>query len=372
MDKNILETVTALRHEMHQHPELSCQETWTKKHLMDFMRKHTKLNVVDRGPWFYAFYDSGKDAPSIGFRADFDAIAVDEGIDLPYGSKNPGVSHKCGHDGHCAVLCGLALEVEKNGADRDVYFIFQHAEENGAGAKECAVIIDERKISEVYGQHNMPGYPEGTVAVRAGTMSCASEGMIIHFKGTPAHASLPETGHNPALAIADIVRMIPELIAPGKNKGLILCTVIQIDLGEPAFGVSASEGRLLLTCRGQYEAEMDALSAELEKKARELAKRDGLQVDFAYHDVFPETVNSAEAVDNIVAVCKTLGTPVQIMAEPMRSSEDVGHFFKRTSGAMFFMGSGEKYPPIHTTEYDFLDSLIEPTVEVFKGLIPLK
>ncbi|UQZ89978.1 amidohydrolase [Deltaproteobacteria bacterium Smac51] len=363
-----LEKVVALRHELHAHPELSRQEVWTKQRLMDFLRKNTKLDVVDRGRWFYAHYASGGARPNIAFRADFDAVAIDETIDLPYGSTVPGVSHKCGHDGHSATLCGLALEVDQNGADRDVFFIFQHAEENGSGAIECVPLIDERGISEIYGYHNMAHIPEGTVAIKAGTMNCASEGMVIHFRGAPAHASQPEDGRNPALAIADLIRMIPELTVPEEYQGLIMCTIIRVDVGEESFGIAASEGRLMLTCRGEFEKEMDRLAAALEERARELAARDGLEVDFAYYDVFPETVNSAEGVKYIEKVCRELGVEVREMKAPMRGSEDIGHFFKRTKGALFLLGIGDR-PEIHTTEYDFPDVIIEPAVEIFKGLI---
>lgn len=369
MDPRILDKAVSLRHELHAHPELSGVETWTKSRLMQFLRSNTtRLSLVDRGAWFYAAYKSGTSRPAIAFRADFDAIAVDETIDLPYGSRFPGVAHKCGHDGHSAVLCALAMEVDAAAADRDVFFIFQHAEENGAGARECAPLVDEQHIAEIYGFHNMPGIPQGTVALRRGTMNCASAGMAVHFVGAPAHASLPETGRNPALAIADIVRLLPDLIRPGKNKGLVLCTVIQIDVGEPAFGVAASEGKLLLTCRGQYEEEMNALVDAVENKARELAERDGLKVDFAFHDVYPATVNSEAGVDRIIAACEGLGISVQEMEEPMRSSEDIGYFFKRTTGALFLMGAGDR-PPIHTSGYDFLDDLIAPAVAVFQALI---
>lgn len=368
MERNNLEKVIALRHELHAHPELSSQETWTKKRLMDWLRENTRLDVVDRDHWFYALYTSGTDKPNIAFRADFDAVAIDETIDLPYGSKIPGVSHKCGHDGHCAVLCGLALEVSQKRPDRDVIFVFQHAEETGAGAIECAPLIDERKVTEIYAYHNTTVLPQGTVGIKNGVMNCASEGMVIHFKGAPAHASTPEDGRNPALAIAGLIQYIPELIDPGKNEGLVLCTVIRVDIGEEAFGISASEGRLLLTCRGQYEKEMDALAAAIEEKAREFAARDGLEVDFAYHDVFPETSNTDIAADRVRDVCRRLGVPVEEMDEPSRGSEDVGHFFKRTEGAMFLMGSGDR-PPLHTSGYDFLDDIIEPTVEIFKGLV---
>lgn len=368
MEKKNLELVTALRHELHTHPELSGQEVWTRKRLMDFLREHTKLEVVDRGNWFYAKYSSGSNRPGIAFRADFDALPIDETISLPYGSQFPGTAHKCGHDGHSATMCGFALEVDQKGADRDIYFIFQHAEEIGAGAVECAPVIDECGISEIYGYHNMANYPVGSVALRNGTMFCASTGMIISFKGTSAHASLPENGHNPALAIADLIRLIPDLIKPGKNKGLVLCTVIQVDIGEQAFGVSAHEGKLLLTCRGQYEDEMNVLIDTLKAKSEEFAKRDGLKVSFSFCDTFPETANDATAADKVRTVCSKLNIPVTEMPDPVRSSEDMGHFLKRAKGAFFLIGIGDR-PPIHDEKYDFLDDIIEPAVTIYQAIL---
>ena len=126
--------ITQLRHQLHRYPELSMQEYRTKDTLINFIKKETDLEVTDRGHWFYACYHCGiPGAESIAFRADFDALAIPEENDLPYCSRNPGVSHRCGHDGHSAVLAGLALEVAQYGADKDVYFIFQHAEEIGGG-----------------------------------------------------------------------------------------------------------------------------------------------------------------------------------------------------------------------------------------------
>jgi len=368
MDKKNLELAIDLRHRLHAHPELSGQETWTRHYLMEFLKKHTQLEIVDCGKWFYAHYSSNTENPSIAFRADFDALPIDETISLPYGSCFPGISHKCGHDGHSATLCALALEIDRTGADRDIYFIFQHAEETGAGAIECAPLIDEEKISEIFAYHNMPGYPEGTVAVRKGTMNCASQGMIIHFKGAPAHASLPENGRNPALSIADLIRLIPELTDAASYKGMVLATIVHVHLGEEAFGMAAGEGRLLLTCRAQYEKDLNALSEKLEKKAEEFAERDGLKVTISYKDIFPETVNDGAAVDKILKVCHQLDIPVEDMPDPQRGSEDMGHFLKRTSGAMFLMGIGNR-PPVHDEHYDFYDGIIEPVVEIFTALI---
>ncbi|MCP1144470.1 hypothetical protein [Lysinibacillus endophyticus] len=106
------ELAKKLSHELHQHPELSNEEVWTKQYLMEFLKANTNLELVDKRNWFYAIYRAGVNKPNIAFRADFDALLMDEVIDLPWGSKIPGTAHKCGHDGHSATLAGLALEID--------------------------------------------------------------------------------------------------------------------------------------------------------------------------------------------------------------------------------------------------------------------
>ncbi|MDL2273964.1 amidohydrolase [Oscillospiraceae bacterium OttesenSCG-928-G22] len=369
MDQNNLKLATELRHELHMHPELSMQEEWTRNHLMDFLRKHTKLEVCDRGRWFYAIYHAGDDKPNIAFRADFDALNFDEQTDIPWRSKIPNVAHKCGHDGHAAALAGLALEVDRNGADKNVFFVFQHAEETGQGAFECLPLFDEHRIDEFFAAHNDPGDPKHSIVLRDGTMACASKGMDIYLTGAPAHASMPEDGRNPAFAIAEIVSSIPKLIAPENYKGMVLCTVIQIDLGEQAYGMSASKGVLRLTLRGLFENEMDDLQKKLEDLSRAQAKEYGLECEFSYCDSFPETANHKESADKVRAVAKKLGLTVLEMPEATRGSEDFGHFTKATKGAYFNVGGGEDWPPVHTLDYDFPDDIIETFVEMFKGLI---
>jgi amidohydrolase len=371
MDKKNLELAIKLRHELHRHPELSNHETWTKKYLIDFLKTHTKLEIVDRGLWFYAVYRAGEGKKNMAFRADFDAIPMEESIDIPHASQNPGVAHKCGHDGHSAALAGLALEIDRFGADKNVFFLFQHAEETGDGAAQCAVFIKENGIDEIFAYHNGSGIPLRSVGVIDGTCNCASKGMTIHMEGTPSHASAPELGRNPAFAIAKIINAIPDLIAPEKNKGMVLCTVIQVDVGERAFGVSASKGDLLLTIRALYEAEMDHLQESLEELARALAAEYGLKVSFSYNDVFPETSNHKESSDKIRKVCEEKGFELIEMDEAHRGSEDFGHFLKETKGALCYIGNGEDYPAVHTARYDFRDEIIETAVELFRGLVEL-
>ncbi|GHH98717.1 M20 metallopeptidase family protein [Neobacillus kokaensis] len=368
MEKKNLDLAIQLRHELHAHPELSNQEVWTKQHVIEFLKANTNFEIVDRGRWFYAIYHSPVGKRNIAFRADFDALPIEETIELPYGSQFPGVSHKCGHDGHTATLAGFALEIEQTGSDNNIFFLFQHAEETGDGAAECAVFIKENNIDEIFAWHNMSGFPHGVVYVKDGTALCASKGMTISMEGIPSHASEPEKGINPSFAIAKIIEAIPELIDPSANKGLVLCTIVQVDIGAKAFGVNASKGSISMTIRALYEEELDRLQQNLEDLARSEAEKFGLKVRFEYQDEFPETANDKESSDKIRQVCQEKGLPMAELEEAFRGSEDFGHYTKLTKGSYCFIGNGETYPHLHSYEYDFKDDLIETAVEVFKGL----
>lgn len=368
MKQNNLELTVQLRHELHANPELSNHEVWTKQHLIDFLRTNTKLEIVDRGRWFYAIYHSKVGKRNIAFRADFDALPIEETIDLPYGSKFPGISHKCGHDGHSATLAGFALEIDQLGSDNNIFFLFQHAEETGDGAAECSVFIEEHGIDEIFGWHNMSGFPHNVVHVIDGTAHCASKGMTVYMEGIPSHASEPEKGINPTFAMANVIQAIPGFIDSKLNKGLVLCTIVQVDIGAKAFGVNASKGALRMTIRALYEEELDRLQENLEEIAKTEADKYGLTVHFEYQDEFPETANHKESTDKIRLVCQEKGLSLSELTQAYRGSEDFGHYTKLTKGSYFYVGNGEEYPNLHSYEYDFKDDIIETAVGVLKGL----
>ena len=359
-----------LRRELHAHPEVSLEERWTKEHLMDFLKEHTtQWEIVDRGRWFYAFRrgnapEGAVAGKKIALRADFDALPMPDDIDAPWKSQFDNVGHKCGHDGHAANLCLAALEIEEQGCENDVYLVFQHAEEIGGGGEECSAL----GIDEAYAFHTESGFPYDSMILRDECVCFASKGMEITLTGAPAHASTPEHGKNPALAVAAMIKAIPEFLEPSQYQGDVLATVIQVDIGERAFGVSAHKGKLLLTIRGEIEAEMDLLQKKLERKALEQAAKYGLDCQFAYYDEFPETYNHAEAVDKILAVAGTLGLDVVLMSEPQRGSEDFGHFTENTTGARFYIGNGVDYPAVHDGKFDFIDEEMKYATALFLEL----
>ena len=370
MNKELFVKALNLRRKLHKYPELSGKEKETKKRIYEFLKENTKLEVVDKGSWLYAKYTAEKQpAKSIAFRADFDAIKVDEKDSVYYASVNKGVSHKCGHDGHTAALAAFAMDVEEKGCLCNVYFIFQHGEEIGIGGNVCAQIIEEEGIEEVYAVHNWPGAPFGSLGIREGVINCASKGMEIHMEGKPAHASYPEVGINPAAAISRLVLRLDEFVAKRAQEGLLLATVIQVDIGERAFGVAAHEGRLLLTIRGEYERELLMLQEDIIALAEAEAEKDNLKLKVLFDDEFPETYNSPKAILKLRKIAEEDGWELNEMDEPIRASEDFGYYLKKAPGALIWLGAGENWPPIHSEDYDYNDGLIEKTVELFWELV---
>ncbi len=366
-----LEKITELRHLLHSRPELSLHESGTMGILMAFLRENTSLEIVGRDGWFYALRRGSAEAeaaPPIAFRADMDALPMDECIDLPYGSSRPGISHKCGHDGHMAALCGLALELDKLEPDRCVYLIFQPAEETGQGAVRCAELIREKGITGIYAFHNLSGYPENSIVYRRGLTQPASEGVTISLRGKPSHASAPEQGLSPAAAIAELA-LFSQHLAQEPHDGMALCTIVGMHCGEGDFGISPGEGFLSVTLRAGQEPFMKEMETALLSKAAELSARDGLGTEHEIQDYFPETINHDEALERVLHGAGSLQLPVIEMKELWRASEDFGHYLKQCPGAMFYIGNGEDYPAVHTDSYNFNDRILKTAVDMFLAIV---
>ena len=358
MNKDNLKKIIRLRHELHKNPELSGNESATKRLLMDFIESETRFAVVDCGKWFYASrYIEGTKATA--FRADMDALPMDESISIPHASTNPGVSHKCGHDVHCSALCGLALELDAVPLTRSVYLIFQHSEENGQGARECSGLLRERSISEIYAFHNWSGFPEKSIIVREGVCQCSSAGITLKFEGKASHASTPEKGINPAYAIAELVSEIESM------RDKVLCTIVNISVGGKNFGISPADGEISLTVRAEHEADMRSAYNKIINRAENLAQEHSLTLTKKTSDYFPETSSDRRCVERVRNAAKNLGLDVIDMAEAIRASEDFGIYTKMIHGAIFYIGNGVDYPDIHTSGYDFNDNILETAVDMF-------
>lgn len=357
-----------MRHDLHRIPELSMKEEKTIDMIRHFLEDNTDLEVVACRGWLYAVRQ-GKDRDrALAFRADMDALPIEEGHSLSYHSCHKGISHKCGHDGHSAALCGLALELNRMEPEQTVYLIFQPGEETGQGAGICKDLIREKGISEIYAFHNLGGYPEKSIVYRPGLTQPASEGLRITLSGKTSHASTPEEGKNPAGIISRIVLKAEELVQK-VTKGMTAATVTGIKVGSGDFGISPGEGQLCLTLRAEYEEEMNRLQEDLLAYAGDLCVHEGIDLDYDILDYFPETRNHETGLSKVLAAAESLGLETISMKELWRASEDFGWYLKECSGAIIYIGNGEDYPGLHTKDYDFNDQILETAVDLFKAMI---
>lgn len=370
-----VETLTELRRYLHAHPELSGKEVQTAKVVEEKLREYhpDQLMTGIGGCGLIAVFDSGQSGATVLFRAELDALPIQEINDFPHRSNVAGVAHKCGHDGHMSILLGLARELRAHPPERGkVLLLFQPAEENGAGAG--AMLRDPRvknlKVDFAFALHNLPGYPKHEILLKAGSFTPAVKSIIIHLHGKTSHAAEPEKGVNPAVAIAELLAGSQALRVPDVHRpDFALLTPVYVRMGEKAYGVSAGHGEVHLTLRTWTEDRMQRLTEKLYGLINRTARQYDLQVSTEWTDAFHANENDQAAVDLIRRSVNELGYMVRDLETPVRWGEDFGLFTQRFPGALFGLGAGEDTPALHNPDYDFPDELIPTGVKVFLGIV---
>ena len=369
-----LEKTIQLRRELHQNPELSGSEFITAERIAGFLSHYKTAEIIRGigGNGIACIFKGIEDGPSVLFRCDMDALPIDETNDFEYVSKEKGVSHMCGHDGHMAIIAGLADAVFKNPPEKgQAILLFQPSEENGQGA--LSVLNDEKfrnlEIDYVFALHNLPGFPKGEIILKDETYASASKGIIIKLYGKTSHAGEPDNGNSPAVAMANIIKQLNDL---PKDKNLFtdftLITIIHARLGEIAFGTSPGYAVIMATLRSGNNDDMQKLTAKAEVVATENAEKSNLKIEVSYTDEFPATVNNTELTSVIEEIAKSNKISYKYLNEPFRWSEDFGHFTQKYPGVLFGLGSGENHPQLHSSDYDFPDEIIEKGVRFFYKL----
>jgi len=375
MQQNIISKLTKLRHFLHQNPELSGFEFNTSKKILQYLESCNPAELIHQigKTGLIAVFNGKKDGPKTLFRCELDALPIQETNDFNHNSTIEGVSHKCGHDGHMAILCGLAeLLSESSNFDGTVYLLFQPAEEDGEGAKK--VLNDSQfkdiKPDYVFALHNLPGFPLGQIVVKNQTFSCAVNSMIITLTGKTAHAGEPQNGINPALAIAEIINNFNNKIqADILKETFCLITPIYINMGKKAYGVSAGFGEVHFTVRSNSNKNMDKIEADLLKLVTEIAQKHQLIEEISWTQQFRANENNSDAVTFIKNAAKANHFNITEKETPFSWGEDFGLFTEHFSGAMFGLGAGENIPALHNPDYDFPDELIPIGAKMFHQII---
>ena len=326
-----------------------------------------------------AIYDSGVPGPVVLIRAELDALPIQETNSFDHRSAVPGVSHKCGHDGHMATLVAVAESLHARPIARGrVYLLFQPAEETGTGAS--AVLADRRfralaPPDYVYAFHNVPKFPLGRVLLRKGLFAQGSVGFIARYRGTTSHSSYPEHGVNPSAAVTALVTAVNGFhdTLADRVEAPILGTVSYAELGNadkgPNFGTTPGEGVVMGVVRAHRTSDLDTVREELATLAGRLAADDGLDHELSWHEAFAATESDDDCVATIEAAAKTAGLDVSYLDAPFRWSEDFGYFTAEFDGAFFGLGSGADQPQLHDDGYDYPDALIGTGARIYRAII---
>ena len=375
MTKDTLQKLVQLRHSLHQNPELSGLEFKTAQRIITFLKDFKPSEIIHPvgQTGIIAVFKGKNEGPKTLIRCELDALPIQEINSFTHKSTIDGVSHKCGHDGHMAILCGVAsLLSEANNFNGTVYLLFQPAEEDGEGAKKIIndSLFQNIKPDFVFALHNLPGYPLGQIVLKNGTFSCAVNSMLISLSGKTSHAAEPENGINPAMAISEIITQFNEKIQPDISKNTFcLITPIFINLGKKAYGVSAGFGEIHFTIRSNSNKNMDKIETELMTLANEIAQKHQLIPEISWTQQFRANENNPEAVSIIKKAAESNGFDLFEKETPFSWGEDFGLFTEHFPGAMFGLGAGEKVPSLHNPDYDFPDELIPVGAKMFYEII---
>jgi amidohydrolase len=375
MDSELIAELIALRKTLHRNAEPSGAENETGQIIVDFLSRFAPSKIVtglgDSG--LAAVYRFKAPGPTLLFRAELDALPIREDNDFSYRSRTANVSHKCGHDGHMAIVSGLAALLHADPARKGrVVLLFQPAEETGQGAAQVIESDGFKSLNPdyVFALHNLPGIQTGTVAVKSGVIACASIGLQLVLQGKTAHASQPEDGISPTAAMCDIIQSLTKMPHRlGVDDSHEIVTVVFARLGEKTFGTAPGYAEIMATLRSRQNDRLNAMMKEAGRIAADFSRKYNLNSETAWHDHFMACQNHPDAVAMVLQAAQACSQQVVHLTEPFRWSEDFGRFTDRYPGVLFALGAGKGTLPLHNSGYDFPDTLLPIGLSLFWQII---
>jgi amidohydrolase len=316
---------------------------------------------------------------AIAFRADIDALDINEQSGQPWSSLTPGKMHGCGHDGHTATLLALAhyLQQTRN-FDGTVQLIFQPAEEGGRGAFRMLEegLLERFPFDEIYGYHNWPMLPRGVCAIRPGPMLASADVFTIELSGKGGHAAMPHRTRDVVPAAAQLVLALQTLVSRETDPvGSAVISVTNLNAGTGAFNVIGGSAML----NGTVRTFDDTIRVTLERRMREMA--DGIASTYQltavvdYQRIMDPTINHPEStVHAQTAAAAILGEANVQDLQPVMGGEDFGGFLLHRPGAFMVIGQAEPDPAsphshgVHTPFYDFNDAILPTATAYFAQL----
>ncbi|HBR59966.1 MAG: peptidase M20 [Deltaproteobacteria bacterium] len=365
--KLLHDEMTEWRRDIHQHPELKFEENRTSDLVaakleefgIEIHRGLAKTGVVGT--------IRNGDGPSIGLRADMDALPLEEKNTFKHASSNPGKMHACGHDGHTAMLLGAAkhLAASKN-FKGTVNLIFQPAEEGGGGGELMIKegLFEMFPVDSVYGLHNWPGMPAGTFGVGSGPIMAAADMFDLTINGRGGHAALPDQCIDPIVVASQVVSALQTITSRNTHPvDSVVISVTQIHAGD-AYNVIPDSVRMHGTVRTFQTETRAKIPSSMLRVAEGVCAAYGTTCELNYMSGYPTTINSVPETEiSAKAVVDLLGEDKIILnPTPSMGAEDFSYMLEARPGCYVWLGigpgKGEAGCMLHSSRYDFNDDVL--------------
>ncbi len=369
-----IDEMIELRHDLHRYPELAFKEVRTSGVIAGLLSGWGyEVATGIAGTGVVATLKRGEGTRRIAIRADMDALPINETTNLSYASRNPGVMHACGHDGHTAILLTAARYLAESGHfSGTLRLIFQPAEEIGAGARKMLSegLFERFPVDAVYGLHNWPGVAVGQFGFVAGPAMASVDQAIIRIVGKGGHGAEPHNAVDPVVAAASFIVALQSVVSRNVDpREMVVVTVGSIH-GGSASNVIPENVEIKLTVRTYSEAIRQQLKERIPALARAQAESFGARADVDYRLGFPAVVNHEEetAFARGVAVSTFGESRIDDEFKPRTASEDFAFFLAKQPGTYLFVGNGES-AALHSPHYNFDDAIIAPAARYWVRLV---
>ncbi|MEH6359483.1 MAG: M20 aminoacylase family protein [Amylibacter sp.] len=372
--------ITALRQDIHSHPELMFDTHRTSALVAEKLRAFGCDTVTEGiGQTGVVGVIKGKQNTSgkvIGLRADMDALPILEATNLPYASNTPGKMHACGHDGHTAMLLGAAQYLaETRNFDGTAVVIFQPAEEGGGGGLEMVKdgLIEDYNIQEIYGMHNWPGVPVGQFAIRPGPFFAATDTFKIEVSGKGGHAAKPNATIDTTLIASHIVVALQSVVSRTIDPlDAVVVSVTSFETESNAYNVIPEHVELRATLRTLKHETADLAKSQIKQIVNNTAAAYGATAKVTYFPGYPVMVNADAQTEFAVNVAKSVAGDHNVSdnAPPTMGGEDFSYMLEACAGSYILVGNGET-ADVHHPEYNFNDEAIPAGCSYWAGLIEM-
>ncbi len=381
-----LPALTAIRHDLHRHPELFYQERRTsgvvQRELAALgIEMKTGLGTTGVVAHLPATDAKNRDRPSVALRADMDALPITEQTGKPYASATAGVMHACGHDGHTTMLLGAARVLSKlDRRPNPVTFVFQPAEEGGAGAER---LCDEGAllgakgggvgppVGRIFGLHGWPQIDLGIVATRPGPLMASTDEVVITIRGTQAHGAYPHLGNDPIVCAAHVVTALQTIASRNTSPQDAVVVTVGVIQGGTASNIIPQTVRLEATVRALRTEVRAATKQRLFQVVEGVASGLGCKAEINWEEGYPTTVNDGPLTERFFAAARDALGPERVatLDQATMGAEDFSYYGRHVPACFFFLGlrpgGAPAYPTLHQPDFDFNDDAMPTGIEMF-------